>query len=193
MWPNLESGLSRKIFRLALHTPWLNGAMEFLAQYLIFVVPVVLVIVWLRRDGLRVVSAATAGAALAVGGAALIGDAWRRPRPFVMYHFSPLISHAADSSFPSDHLAVLGAVGVAVALAARRLGLVILAAALLVAFSRVYVGVHYVSDVVDGAALGAVCGGFTWYLTRLAGSSVAAVDVVLQRLHLRPRDAVDSS
>jgi undecaprenyl-diphosphatase len=42
----------------------------------------------------------------------------------------------------------------------RRLGLCFLAAALLVTVSRVYVGTHYVSDVLGGALTGIVAAAF---------------------------------
>ncbi|WP_327368156.1 phosphatase PAP2 family protein [Streptomyces sp. NBC_01217] len=60
-----------------------------------------------------------------------------------------------DWSFPSNHSAIAG--GAAVALAIARPGLAWLTAplALLMAFSRVFVGVHYPHDVAVGLLLGA--------------------------------------
>lgn len=59
-----------------------------------------------------------------------------------------------DWSFPSNHAAIAGAAAVALALSWR--GMVWLTApmALLMAFSRVFVGVHYPHDVVVGLLLG---------------------------------------
>ncbi|MBT2443877.1 phosphatase PAP2 family protein [Streptomyces sp. ISL-36] len=60
-----------------------------------------------------------------------------------------------DWSFPSNHAAIAGAAAVALALSWR--GIVWLTApmALLMAFSRVFVGVHYPHDVTVGLLLGA--------------------------------------
>ena len=79
-----------------------------------------------------------------------------RPRPFeVLPEADPLLGGIVSSSFPSGHAATSAAGAVALALLVRRAlpALALLAAA--IAFSRVYVGVHYPLDVVAGAALGA--------------------------------------
>jgi undecaprenyl-diphosphatase len=66
-----------------------------------------------------------------------------------------LISPSADPSFPSDHATATFAVAAAFLLhGMRRMGLWFLATAVLVAVSRVYIGTHYVSDVLGGAATG---------------------------------------
>jgi undecaprenyl-diphosphatase len=61
------------------------------------------------------------------------------------------VSHAAGQSFPSDH--ATAAFGVALATWAfldRRWGGVLFAAAVLIGFARVYVGVHYPVDILGG-------------------------------------------
>jgi undecaprenyl-diphosphatase len=57
-------------------------------------------------------------------------------------------------SFPSGHATVSFACAAVLAAALPRLRVPLFALAALIAFSRVYVGVHYPSDVVGGAALG---------------------------------------
>ncbi|MFG2134896.1 phosphatase PAP2 family protein [Streptomyces sp. NPDC048751] len=61
-----------------------------------------------------------------------------------------------DWSFPSNHATIAGAAAVALALARRALLWLTAPMALLMAFSRVYVGVHYPHDVAAGLLLGAV-------------------------------------
>ncbi|GAA2970750.1 phosphatase PAP2 family protein [Streptomyces enissocaesilis] len=61
-----------------------------------------------------------------------------------------------DWSFPSNHATIAGAAAVGLAFAWRQLALVTVPMALLMAFSRVFVGVHYPHDVVAGLLLGAV-------------------------------------
>jgi membrane-associated phospholipid phosphatase len=65
----------------------------------------------------------------------------------------------------------------------RRLGLLALLAALLLAFSRIYAGVHYPSDVAGGLALGAVIGAAVVLTFRPATAALAAR---LVRTPLRP-------
>lgn len=60
-----------------------------------------------------------------------------------------------DWSLPSNHASIAGAAAVALVLAWRRLAYVAVPAALLLAFSRVVVGVHYPHDVLAGLLLGA--------------------------------------
>lgn len=59
-----------------------------------------------------------------------------------------------DWSFPSNHATVAAAAATAVVLAWRALGYVALPTAALIAFSRVFIGVHYPLDVIVGFMLG---------------------------------------
>lgn len=66
-----------------------------------------------------------------------------------------LIERSADPSFPSDHATATFAVTAAFLLHRMpRRGILSLAVAMLVSFSRVYVGTHYASDVLGGALTG---------------------------------------
>ncbi|MGO4175447.1 phosphatase PAP2 family protein [Bosea sp. TAF32] len=68
-----------------------------------------------------------------------------------------LIEHSSDPSFPSNHATPTFAIAAAFLVhGMRRMGLLFLAAAVLVSISRVYVGTHYVGDVHGGAVTGIV-------------------------------------
>ncbi|MEU5895176.1 bifunctional phosphatase PAP2/diacylglycerol kinase family protein [Streptomyces venezuelae] len=67
------------------------------------------------------------------------------------------------SSFPSGHAASAAAFAVGVALEAPRYGALLAPVAAAVAFSRVYVGVHYPGDVLAGCVLGAAAAAVTCY------------------------------
>ncbi|TDB74292.1 phosphatase PAP2 family protein [Micromonospora sp. KC723] len=77
---------------------------------------------------------------------------------------------AGDWSFPSNHSTIAGALAVATLLLSRRLGLIAAPLALLAAFSRVFVGVHYPHDVAAGLLLGALV---TFAVTLLAARPAA--------------------
>jgi undecaprenyl-diphosphatase len=64
----------------------------------------------------------------------------------------------ASASFPSGHSATAFATAVAVGLVYPRLRVPLLALAALVALSRVYLGMHYSTDVLAGTALGVAVG-----------------------------------
>ncbi|MFI9629971.1 phosphatase PAP2 family protein [Streptomyces sp. NPDC052042] len=61
-----------------------------------------------------------------------------------------------DWSFPSNHSAIAGAAAVALAISRPRLAWLTVPMALLMAFSRVFVGVHYPHDVAVGLVMGAL-------------------------------------
>lgn len=61
-----------------------------------------------------------------------------------------------DWSFPSNHSTIAGAAAVGLALAWRHMWRLTVPMAILMAFSRVFVGVHYPHDVAIGLVLGAV-------------------------------------
>jgi membrane-associated phospholipid phosphatase len=130
----------------------------------------------------RVAHAALLGAALA-GAEALnlaLKAAFERPRPSL----SDPIASAAGFSFPSGHamvaLTVYGALAfIAASAGPRRRRVMILVAAtglvLAIGFSRLYLGVHYVSDVLAGYGAGlawlTVCGLTLLGASRLRGAT----------------------
>ena len=65
-----------------------------------------------------------------------------------------LVETPATYSFPSGHATVSFACATVLALAVPRLSVPLYALAVLISFSRVYVGVHFPFDVLAGAALG---------------------------------------
>ncbi|MEO8633862.1 MAG: phosphatase PAP2 family protein [Gemmatimonadales bacterium] len=82
-----------------------------------------------------------------------------RPRPSVLLpHIAALAELPDHFSFPSGHACAAFAVVTPILLAAPSAGLPLLLVALAVGASRVYLRVHYVTDVVVGQMLGAAAG-----------------------------------
>ena len=106
-----------------------------------------------------------------VAGAAAAGVAWLlahvakaiadRPRPYLVMADAVLRQQPAHgTSFPSSHTAVTLAVAIAlVPFLARPLAATGIGYAVLVGWSRVYLGVHYPLDVLAGAGIGMTVGG----------------------------------
>lgn len=81
-----------------------------------------------------------------------------------------LIERQSDFSFPSGHTCASFAAATALYLyLPRKWGCLFLIFACLIAFSRLYVGVHYPSDVAAGAVIGVGCGYFGYMLVRKIG------------------------
>ena len=85
-------------------------------------------------------------------GAALYTD----PRPFTQDHVKPLIAHAADNGFPSDHALLAAAIVAAVFLASEYWALPFVFLAILVDWARVGAGIHHVIDVVGSSVCVAI-------------------------------------
>jgi undecaprenyl-diphosphatase len=68
-----------------------------------------------------------------------------------------LVQAPGAHSWPSAHAGSSMAAAVPLAILYPRVGVVFLAFAALIGYSRVYVGVHYPFDVVAGAIIGALC------------------------------------
>ena len=155
-----------------------------LANALIWIVPVGLVVGWLRGSlsaRQRLITATVAvGIGLALNQA--IGLAWYHPRPFAMGLGRTLIAHAADSSFPSDHATVIWAVAFALIVHPRMrvAGAALALIGALVAWARIYTGVHCPLDMVGAAT---VAMGSVWLALLLETPWIARMMPGLIALH----------
>jgi undecaprenyl-diphosphatase len=155
-----DNGAYRDMVALARHTTWLNGAADRWSDYglLLFVV---LAAAGYRRNG-AVWRALWVPGAMVVAFAlsALVKIAFGEQRPCRTLpgvgHIVAACPPLGDYSFPSNHAVLAGAAAMAVWALDRRLGVVALVNALVIASFRVYIGVHYPHDVVVGLLFGAL-------------------------------------
>ena len=136
---------------------------EFAASGVIILVPFLLVALWVwgnptHRAGL---AATAVAAALALGANQLLGLLWYEPRPFVIGLGRTLIAHPPENSFPSDHTTFMVTLGLSLIItrAAPAWGKVVILLGLLVAWARIYLGLHFPIDMLTSGAVGASFGG----------------------------------
>jgi len=142
-------------------TSWLLPLMSFLTYFgdvealaLVCLVVLLLLLLYGRKDEILLfVFAALGGIVLTFA----MKAGFARPRPTIVQPLAIVTSY----SFPSGHASITAAVYVPVLLILRRrfsrasvlLTLSILLFLLLIGFSRIYLGVHYASDVLAGWAI----------------------------------------
>ena len=159
---------------------------------------------WYRWKIAALAGMTAAGLGLVVS--QVITQFWDRPRPYVAHPHETilLVAPSNEPSFPSDHAVAAFAIAFAVAFVGRRLGAAFLAAATLIALTRVIAGLHYSGDVLGGAAIGLgsaavvfwVAGDFLTPVVRFASKAtdplVAPAWRVLDRAKARRRSRAAS-
>ena len=162
--PSLDDAATRTINSLAGHI----AALDYLQIHAsTWGVPALVLAVaaqwWLPGDRTRnrhilIASGLSFGLALALNQIILLFV--HRIRPYDAGLTRLLIERSTDPSFPSDHATATVAIAAAFFLhSAPRRGLIFAIAAAIVCFSRVYIGTHYVGDVLGGVMTG-IAGAF---------------------------------
>jgi len=155
----------RTINNFARSTPWLHWVG---AQYALWgglaILVLLLVVAWLwtrrqpdatARVAVAVLTGVSAVAVLLIN-QHLISPAIARPRPcHALSAVETLLTCTNDYSMPSDHCIIAGALAVGLWMLNWKFGVIATVLALLLAFGRVYAGVHYPSDTIVGLVVGA--------------------------------------
>ena len=155
----LDASITYWINALGGHWPLLDALLAFASAYGVPLIVAAVALQWWPRDERTRIRHAVTSSGLAFLVGLLLNQvillAVHRVRPYDQSVTHLLIPPSADWSFPSDHATASVAVAATfLLLGLRRRGLGFLFAALIISFSRVYLGIHFISDVLGGAVTG---------------------------------------
>jgi len=139
----------------------MDTLIKFCAKYLVFIVVLIFVWAWVKAPirlkkqmALAIILAGLIAGILDKLGAKLYYD----PRPFVTHHVTPLVPHAADNGFPSEHTILAFTVAAVLYFYRPKMSYLAFGLALLVGIGRVAAHVHSPVDIIGGAAIGLIAG-----------------------------------
>ena len=145
---------------------WINASPEasntsihfaiFIANDLLYCMILLFAWFWLRGnyDTKKQILKAFIFTSIAILISQCISHVYYHPRPFVMEVGRTLIYHAPNGSFPRDHMLIFSTIAFSYLFSAqRKLGIFLLVMAWLVAWSRVYLGVHFPLDMLGAFLL----------------------------------------
>lgn len=132
-------------------------AVSFLGGAVIWLI-IGVVMLFFKKQRINGVYVIAAVALSVLVGEMLIKPLFMRERPFMVTDFPIIVSPPMGSSFPSTHTGISFAAAVALFKYKRWAGLAGLGFAALTGFSRLYLYVHFPTDVIVGAVIGALVG-----------------------------------
>ncbi len=126
-------------------------------KYLIYIsVTISLIYLFLQSKDVKkkilLMTAVTFPAAFVI--AKVIGNFYYSTRPFVASNFTPLISHAPDNGFPSDHALLSFTLASVIFIFNKKVGGVLFLFGIIISASRVYAGIHSPIDILGAAVVG---------------------------------------
>ena len=169
---NLDTQLFYLLNSVAGQSPLLDGLIIFCASYLAYLLVaffVVLVVFsqYSRREKWELLLVAgTASVIARLGVTELIRFFYHHPRPFVVLPNVHQLLTDNSWSFPSGHATFFFALATAVYLYNKQWGIGFFIVATLISVTRVIAGVHYPSDIIGGAIIGAFVAYATVFVAR---------------------------
>jgi undecaprenyl-diphosphatase len=108
-----------------------------------------------------------------------------RPRPcWIDHSVSLLIANPSDYSFPSGHTLASVIAATILTLSNKKFGYIAIPLATLIAFSRLYLYVHFPSDVIGATAIGLIIGLSAFHVVQkfiFKGNKVQSIDSMIHQ------------
>lgn len=161
----------------------LDKLMAYSAQYMQYLFGIVLLILWFKKGTKEevlknrkagILSLLSFAAAMIIN--FVVSLIYFEPRPFAGHIVTQLVKHAADASFPSDHAAAAFALAFPVFYANKKFGWFMIAMAVVLSFSRVYVGIHYPFDILIGFIIACIV---FYFIKRYSKYPIMIADYVI--------------
>lgn len=149
-----------------IHNNWSNGFLDFIMPKITFlgnagmiwILAAVLMFICRKYRKNGIMLAISLGCCFIIGNM-LLKNLVARPRPcWINEQVNMLISIPLDSSFPSGHTMSSFAAAAVIMYTNRKWGIAAYILATLIAFSRLYLYVHFPTDIIAGAVIGTAIG-----------------------------------
>ena len=146
---------------------WISIKQNFILPGIVSIV----IFLWLKRmRGLALVLATALAVSISDFLGATLKELIARDRPcHVLSHIKDIANCSNSFSFPSNHAVNSFTFATIVTLAYKNLTFLLYVSALLVGYSRIYLGVHYPTDVLSGTLLGILIGflGYKYFYLKI--------------------------
>lgn len=166
----LNQELFLLINQLAGQHAWFDSFVIRLAGLTPYVFIVLLIAMWFFANPQKRYASFLAGGSvlLAMLLSYCVGKLFFHPRPFMDGLGVQLVSHAPDTSFPSDHTTFVFAIAFSLlfSLANKSLGWFLVVISLSSGIARVYVAVHYPGDIAGALVIGAIAAAIVFFINQ---------------------------
>jgi undecaprenyl-diphosphatase len=155
----LSGRVGNRRFPTSLYTELVNSIIIFVAKYFLYLSILIVGVYWFRSSTRTKVNLGwqlVVGGVVALALSVLASHLYYDTRPFVSQHLVPLIAHAPDNGFPSDHALFTSFLGFTMLMYSRRIGALLLLIALLVGAARVAAHLHNPVDILGSFAIAAL-------------------------------------
>ncbi|MDO8638826.1 MAG: phosphatase PAP2 family protein [Candidatus Daviesbacteria bacterium] len=175
---DINTAIFFQIYNLSQKNPILDALMIFGADYLIYIVCLIILIFAItgKSKDKKAFILSILGIGIALILTQIIRIFFQLDRPFITYSITPLISMNSSfntflgkilgpESFPSVHTLIISVITFSYIYFKSKLAPFFIFSLVWIAFSRIYVGVHYPLDILGGILLGLLSVFLTVFLT----------------------------